>query len=179
MGLFDFFRKNKTSNQDVTLNKPEVELNEIVEEFDNVDYLGKAASAGTKAKQAVKNKKYDKAWKLFHEQKEMYAMHANRSGFTARQALALDSQVHEELGNILRAEGKHLDAFNHILYWVCCNNNRPIQKHEQKLTAYFNRCKLKNVSLDTVINYSLQQWDEPYTFLQARDQVAQWSLINN
>ncbi|EJG0733295.1 hypothetical protein C4G28_RS10615 [Vibrio parahaemolyticus] len=70
MGLFDFFRKNKTSNQDVTLDKPEVELDEIVEEFDNVDYLGKAASAGTKAKQAVKNKKYDKAWKLFHEQKE-------------------------------------------------------------------------------------------------------------
>lgn len=78
--------------------------------------MGKAAEAGQKAKDAKRTKEYDKAWGLYHEQKMLYMQHANRSDFTNRQVLALDSQVHEDLANILRVEKKNDNALTHILY---------------------------------------------------------------
>lgn len=138
------------------------------------DYLGKAAKVGNEAKQAVKYKDFNKAWKLFHEQKSYYMKHANKSGFSAQDALSLDSNVHEHLANILRIEGKHHDAFFNILYWVIASKHRPIKKHEQKLLAYFNRCKFKNISLTEVNNYIEEQGDSLVDVLNIKEQVGQW-----
>lgn len=55
--------------------------------------------------------------------------------------------------NILRVEGKHLDAFFHIFLWVATSKHRKIKKHDQKLQAYFNRCKFKKLTLDEVKAY--------------------------
>lgn len=97
-------------------------LDEIISDFSENDCLGKAAEAGNKAKQAIKDKKFDIAWKLLHEQKQHYMEHAKKNQFSAQQALSLDSNVHESLANILRLEGKHQDAFFNILYWVIASN---------------------------------------------------------
>ncbi|EJG0692348.1 hypothetical protein C4G81_RS22265 [Vibrio parahaemolyticus] len=137
------------------------------------DFLGKAANAGQKAKKAMKLKNFDEAWGLFHEQKSLYIQHANRSGFTANQTLALDATVHEEMANILRQEGKHNDALVHIVYWVLAGSERPIKRHDQKLQAYFNRCKFQKVSFE-LAKENMAKLKMPVSFLDAKSIVSDW-----
>lgn len=163
-----------SSRLNITELEAGTDLNEIISEFEEGDCLGKAAEAGNKAKQAVKNKEFDKAWELLHEQKKHYMEHANKNGFSARQVFSLDSNVHESLANILRVEGKHHDAFFHVLYWVIASYHRPIKKHQQKLRAYFNRCKFKNTSINDVNNYIEQHGKSIVNILKIKEQVAKW-----
>ncbi|MFA0570700.1 hypothetical protein [Vibrio gallaecicus] len=137
------------------------------------DFLGKAANAGHKAKAAMKLKNFDEAWGLFHEQKSLYIEHANRSGFTANQALALDATVHEEMANILRQENKHNDALVHIVYWVVAGSERPIKRHNQKLLAYFNRCKFQNVPFE-LAKENMGKLKMPVSLLDAKSIVSEW-----
>jgi hypothetical protein len=127
----------------------EQHLQDILEEGNKNDFLGKAAEAEADALIAIEAKKYDEAWRLFHEQKMQYIKHASRSGFTRLQTLALDGSVSEYLANILRLEGKHLDALTHIVYWVA-SSSRKTKKQKQKLVAYFNRAGLAALDLSTV-----------------------------
>ena len=174
MGLFSIFKKKKPKADSEFQKYAE----EMIAEFQANDFLGKAAEAGHKAKAAVQAKQHDTAWGFYHEQKNFYMQHANRCGFTARQALALDSQVHEDLANILRIEGKSYDALIHILYWVLANNDKPIKRHQQKLSAYFGRCKFKNTSLNEVISFSSTHATE-HTFFLAQSKVAEWKAKEN
>lgn len=84
---------------------------------DQVDYLYLAAEAGRDAKAAAKAGNFDTAWGLFHDQKQIYLQYAQHQGWGARQTLALDSSVHEDLADLLRLEKRHREAFPHILYW--------------------------------------------------------------
>ena len=93
MGLFSIFKKKKPKSD----TEFEDYAQKVMADFQKNDFLGKAAEAGHKAKAAVKDKQYDKAWGFYHEQKSFYMQHANRSGFTAKQALALDASVHEDI----------------------------------------------------------------------------------
>lgn len=173
MGIFNFFKKKKTTvdnNSEAT-----VSTERLLAEFERKDFLGKAAVSGHKAKTAVKNKQYDKAWELFHKQKTLYMQHADRCGFTANHTLALDATVHEELANILRLESKHEEAFTNIVYWVLAGSDRPIKRHQQKLKSYFNRCKFKNTSLTEVEDTIASNSALPdYTL--ARSFVSEWVI---
>lgn len=145
----------------------------MMDESRKNDYLGKAAEVGHKAKAAVKAKKYDEAWGFYHEQKSFYMQHANRTGFTAKQALALDASVHEDMANILRLESKHKDALVNIVYWVLAGSDRPIKRHQQKLQSYFNRCKFNNTNLAEAAKRIEEQNILPeYTL--ARSIVSEW-----
>lgn len=137
------------------------------------DYLGQAAVAGRNAKEAAKAGEFDKAWGLFHEQKQLYLCHAQSQGWSARHTLALDASIHEDLANILRLEKRHKDALADIVYWVAANRHRPIKKHADKLRTYFNRCKLKNTTLEDVEAYlSRRKGHASYTAIQK--QVRRW-----
>ncbi|RZF84367.1 hypothetical protein EXT46_03360 [Pseudoalteromonas sp. CO325X] len=146
---------------------------EVSSAYIQEDFLGKAANAGQKAKKAMKLKNFDEAWGLFHEQKSLYIQHANRSGFTANQALALDATVHEEMANILRQEGKHNDALVHIVYWVLAGSERRIKRHDQKLQAYFNRCKFQKVPFE-LAKENMAKLKMPVSFLDAKSIVSDW-----
>lgn len=137
------------------------------------DYLGEAALLGHEAKAAIKDKKYDKAFKLYQSQKELYLHHANRQGFTTQQTFSLDASVHENLANILRLEHKNDDALAHILYWVIAQKERPIKRHSQKLAAYFNRCNFSNVLIEEAINFSALDISKP-DYRTAQIKVAEW-----
>jgi hypothetical protein len=143
-----------------------------IEEMIKRDHLGKAAEAGRKAKGAIKNKKYDEAWGLLHEQKFQYMEHANLNGFNMEQTLALDADVHEHLANILRLENKHKDALTHILYWVAAQNHRPKKSHEKKLASYFNRCKLKNTTLEDAFAFSSNV--KGTSFIISKNKITEW-----
>ena len=170
MGLFDLFKRKKATTFDPSSS---VYANEIEADFRRSDFLSKAATAGHQAKAAVKEKRYDAAWKLYHQQKGYYMRHASRYGHSPRGALALDATVHEDLANILRLEGKHTDALVHIVYWVLAGANRPIRRHQQKLRSYFNRCKFKNITLDEAQKETASQSALPDLTL-ARSVVARW-----
>lgn len=169
MGLFSIFKKKKP--------KPDSEFDnyaeKVIEDFQKNDFLGKAAEVGRKAKAAVKSKQYDEAWGLYHDQKSFYMQHANRTGFTAKQVLALDASVHEEMANILRLENKHEDALVNIVYWVLAGVDRPIKRHQQKLRSYFNRCKFKNIELAEAENDIASNTQLP-EFTLAKSMVAEW-----
>lgn len=152
MGLFDIFKRSRrpvpvpeTSERE----KVDALRKEIFGDRDETDYLGKAAMCEKAGLTATKEKRFDDAWKCFHEQKAHYMGHANRSEFTPAQALALDASVSAHLANILRLESKHFDAFEHILYWVATSPGQT-KTQEQKLKAYFNRAKIDGLSLDAV-----------------------------
>ncbi len=152
MGLFDWLKKKRHDEIQIT-----VEIQDSVEEkpttestkYDDLvlsetDFLGKAAKAKNEALDAIKAKKYDKAWGLLHDVKTNYLQHANRSEFSTRDTIRLDATVHEHFANILRIEAKHRDAFVHILYWIAAND-RMTKNQQNKLSSYFNRAKFQNV----------------------------------
>lgn len=173
MNIFDIFKK-KNKQEKVTVE--DNHFQEVLDDFNKHDYLSKAAEAGHKANAAVKNKEFDKAWGFYHEQKLLYMQHADRSGFTMQQVFALDSQVHENLANILRIESKHDDALVSILYWIIANNDKPIKRHQQKLTAYFNRCKLGNTSIEDAMVFSTTNMASlDYSSIQLK--VAEWRSL--
>ena len=152
MSIFDIFRLKKRPSptlEHIEQRKVEDLRTEIFGKRDMTDYLGKAAMCEKKGLAKMKEKKFDEAWKSFHEQKTHYMRHANRSGFTPQQALALDASVSVNLANVLRLESKQLDAFIHILYWVS-TSPATTKTQEQKLKAYFNRAKIESLNLDKV-----------------------------
>ncbi|WP_299083197.1 hypothetical protein [uncultured Ruegeria sp.] len=110
------------------------------------DYLGKAADAKHAAKAAVKAGEHDKAWGLFHEQKEHYLKHAQAQGFDAEQVMRMDGSVSEDFANILRIEKRHTQALVHVLYWIV-TSPQTIKRHDTKLEAYFARCKFQTTML--------------------------------
>ena len=142
MGFFSIFKKKRPkADQEF-----DYYAKNAIGHFQKNDFLGKAAEAGHKAKVAVKAKQYDEAWGFYHDQKSFYMQHANRSGFTDKQVVALDASVHENMANILRLRNKHEDALVHIVYWILAGSDRPLKRHQQKLQSYFNRCKFKNTA---------------------------------
>ena len=161
MGIFDFFRK-RLSREHVPEEKTElqalVEMDEAdfqayqkhaIKELWKHDYLGFAATSKHEALAALEARQYDKAWKLFHEQKLHYLKHASRSHFTRLQTLALDASVSEDLANVLRLEGKHKTALVHALYWVAASPRRT-KTQDRKLSAYFNRAKIIGIDYSAV-----------------------------
>jgi hypothetical protein len=144
------------------------------ESLSRPDFLGLAAAAGSEAREAVRAGYYNKAWGLYQDQKNLYLQHANHSGFTARQAIALDASMHQQMANVLRLEGRHADALVHILYWAAGASTRPVKAHEAKVRAYFNRCKMKNTTLDEVQVY-LSSRRGPANYSGIQKQVKRWA----
>ncbi len=108
-----------------------------------IDYLGKAATKKQKGKQAVKDKKFDDAWRYFNEQKVLYLNHATQSGsgFDRLSTMVLEASVHVDFANILRLEGKYESALSHLSYVYKLNfiAKRPIATLEKKLQTYFSK----------------------------------------
>jgi len=169
MGWLDFFKRKSTTAAGIT-EAPDVGLDELLGSFPVEDYLGKAAEAGHNAKAAVRERRFDDAWRLYAEQKSFYMQHAKAYEFTAAQALALDASVSEHLANILRMEKKHHDALVHILY--CALASRPTKALQTKLPVYFKRCHFHGVQFDAV--EAMMQSQTRWTFDKIKDQVRQW-----
>lgn len=98
--------------------------------------------------------------------------HAQSQGWSARHTLVLDASVHEDLANILRLEKRHKDALANIIYWVAASRHRPIKKNADKLRVYFNRCKLKNTTLEDVETYlSRRKGSASYSAIQKQVRI--------
>ena len=107
------------------------------------DYLGPAAEHKHKAEQAIKEKRFDDAWRHLNEQKINYFQHAKQCNFTEKQTLGLDAVVHITMGNLLRREGKHLQALYHIasVYKVGKLENPQNDSNDDRLRIYYKRAK--------------------------------------
>jgi hypothetical protein len=150
-----------------------ISADDFLASFDTTDYLGDAARLGNEANEAMREKRYDDAWRLLHQQKERYGKHAVRYGMTTRQAVALDASVHEELANIRRLEGNHDDALVHLLYCVW-SSARPTKAQGKKIDAYFRRCEFTGVSLDDLSLFKQSTSD----FRAIRASVTNWRTKN-
>ena len=175
MGLLDLFKK-KRSLPAVREEIHEDFSTRLLADFARHDYLGKAALAGEKARSAKKQGDFNAAWGFYQEVKEHYIQHAARQKFTAAQTLALDATVSQQLADILRLEGKHHDALVHIIYWVACTH-KPSKSQEQKLRAYFNRCKFRSVTLTSLESYVSISRSKP-DFTRIRDTVSEWRVAD-
>lgn len=113
------------------------------------DHLGKAAIAKRAAKKAIKERRFDDAWRHLHEQQGEWIQSAAKNGRTKQQTLSLLSSIHEDMANILRLEGSHDEALAHILHCVA-SSSRPTQTQQKKLASYFRRCKFEGISQDRV-----------------------------
>ncbi len=169
MGWLDIF-KRRVSPKPTLPEPPEIGLDEFLGQFPTEDYLGKAAEAGHSAKLAVKERRFDDAWRLYATQKQLYMQHAKYYEFTGQQTLALDASVSEHLANILRIEKKHDDALVHILY--CALNSRPTKSIQSKLPTYFKRCNFQKINFDLI--EGMMQVPTRWTFTKIREHVRQW-----
>ncbi|MEL4399033.1 hypothetical protein AAEJ42_01975 [Shewanella algae] len=143
--------------------------------IDFEDFLGPAAKAKHAAKDAIREGRYDDAWKQLHIQKENYLKNSSRHGFTKIQTLSLDADPHEDFANILRLEKKHNDAFVNILYWVSAQSHRPKKSHASKLKSYFNRTSFKNsVSFDEVEGFIESRVGKLNTYVVCQRKVKEW-----
>jgi len=111
------------------------------------DYLSSAAHEKQLAKDAIKGKRFDDAWRHLGNQKAYYLQHASKMRFIRLDTLVIEASPHEDMANILRLEGKHKQALGHIAYVYAANyhGKRPLATLEKKLEAYFNRA-YKNMS---------------------------------
>ena len=109
------------------------------------DYLGKAAHEKQSAKIAIKEKRFNDAWRHLNNQKDLYLKHAHRMQFSEIHTLVIDSSPHEDMANILRLEGKHKNALSNISYTYKAAHlaDRPTITLEKKLEAYYNRAYKK------------------------------------
>ena len=170
--IFGFFSANKKKIN--AISKSASVSGKRTLAYDNSDYLGLAADEGNKAKLAVKEKKYDKAWKHYHKQKSYFLKHANRSGFSPAQVLSLDSTVHEQMANVLRLEGKHEQGLTDIVYWICANSDKSIKRHDSKFKSYFDRCKFENTDVGDAFS-EVKRVKGLAEYTVARSIVAQWA----
>ena len=137
-----------------------------------VDHLGNAAAARTQAHEAARAGDFDAAWAHFHEEKRHFMLHANSQRFSAEDTLSLDATVHEKLGNLLRKEKRHNDAFTHIVYWVSAQRHRPIKRHYEKFCAYYNRATSMTVNIEDA--WTIIATAPTLEFDQCRSIVAEW-----
>lgn len=175
MGLLDLFKKKRFPPA-VREESYDGFSARLLADFARQDYLGKAALAGENARSAKKQGDFNAAWGFYQEMKEHYIQHAARQKFIAAQTLALDAAVSQQLADILRLEGKHHDALVHIIYWVACTH-KPSKTQEQKLRAYFNRCKFRSVTLADLESYVSISRSNP-DFTKIRDTVSGWRVAD-
>ena len=167
--MYNFLKKGKEKKK---TNKPYKKIVVDINFPKHEDYLGKAADAKINALQSVKEGKYDKAWGLFQNQKKYYIQHALECKFTEHQMLALEVSVDEHLANILRLEGNHGGAFLSIMRWVVFSG-KTTKAQEKKLSAYFNRVKLKNTTIEEVRKF-IDSVQGKCEYKDIEDQVQKW-----
>ena len=173
MDIFNFFRNTRQKKNTIQTSTEVPSAEEILSSIPHSkDYLGKAAERGHAAKAAIRDRKFDTAWKMLHEQKMLYAKHAKSQHWTAKDVLCLDGSVSEDLANILRLETKHHQAFAHILYWII-TSKVSIKRHQQKLSTYLKRCKFKNITLETVEKF-IEPLKENPDFSLIQTKVEEW-----
>ena len=145
-----------------------------------IDNLGLAALARQNAEVAIKEKRYDDAWRFYHEQSEHYDRYISSGDypFTESQARCLQSSIDEGFANILRLQGKHKQALVHIVFWIGSHfaADRKTLAMTKKLKAYFNRCKYVDDTL-----YDAQQLIESFKlnhsmtmFITTKDLISTW-----
>lgn len=171
MKIFNFFRSKRAAALD--LDEPfEAYAARTMAEFAATDHLGKAAVARDEAKAALTEKKFDEAWRKYHEEKQHFMNHAARCNFTAAQTIALDGSVSKALANVLRLEKRHGEAFVHVVYWVA-SSQIETKEQTQKLRAYFNRCKFDRREMKHV--RALIEQLQPLPDLRAvQEAIAGW-----
>jgi len=153
MGIFDFI-KNKllgTKQKIETVNRHE-EFNDLVE---HRDYLESAAEKKCEALNLIKEKRFDDAWRVLHQKKQLLMLHSNQYGCTKQQAIAIDGAVHEHLANILRLEGRHDEALIHCVYWIKSSADHHITTSQlKKLPAYLNRSSVNKDAHQSITDYA-------------------------
>lgn len=135
--------------------------------------LGLAALSKDMGDSAVKEGRYDEAWRHYHDQKIYFFKHANMCKFNKTQIDSLDATVSLSLANVLKLEGKHNLALVHLAYCYCSELCRGIltNRTDNKLGIYFRRCKLKTITLDE-LKISLQSYSINLQF----QEIQNWIL---
>lgn len=136
------------------------------------DYLGQAANAGSKARDAIETGDFDAAWGQYQEMSRLYLKHAQREGFTAKQTLALVGSVHRAMARLLRQENKHHEALVHILFCTACSD-KPLDKELKHYRPFVNRCKFRSVDLAEVTE-RISEWRTVPDFRAIQEKVAEW-----
>ncbi len=183
MGIFNFFNKGKSqslpgevvceSDSSDDISDDEFVVSGLVFKEGN---LGKAAKVGHKAKDAVRAGEYDLAWSLFSEQQRIYMKHAMEQSFSAADTFTIDGSVSVDFANILRLEGKHRQALVHIIYWIV-TSRFSYKTHDQKLGAYFRRCKFNNLNLCDIERFIEDSRGRP-DFEAIQLMVANWGGVD-
>ncbi len=118
------------------------------------DHLEEANKYKNIAQLLIKKQDYNAAWDNLSKQKEHYLLYSSKNNSNEKQALDLDSSIHEDYARILKYENKHKHALVNIIYYL--SSSEKTNSNKEKLQTYFEEAKLKNISYKQVENYTFQ-----------------------
>jgi hypothetical protein len=136
------------------------------------DFLGQAADAGSRAREAIEAGDLNAAWGHYQRMSHLYLQHAQKERFTRQQTLELVGSTHGAMASLLRQEGRHPDALVHILYCIACSGTAS-EKDLKRYRPFVNRCKFQEFGLEEVAE-KLQRWKENPDLASIRDTVSEW-----
>lgn len=138
--MFDYFKKKD-------IEEPHV----YPTDFDHLEEANKYKNI---AQNLIKKHDYSAAWDNLSKQKEHYLHYSSNNNSNEKQALDLDSSIHEDYAQILKYENKHKHALINIIYYL--SSSEKTQSKQKKLQTYFEQAKLKNISYRQVEDYTFQ-----------------------
>ncbi len=171
----------KNEESDIRQSEAYIELKKYFD-VNHKDYLGPAAESKKAANLAIKERRFDDAWRHLHEQQSAWLQHANAERYTKAQTLSLLASVHFDMANILRLEKRHDEALAHILYALASDqpsNTSDIMGYkDKKLGPYFRRCKFGlHINEDTA-KESIVTLGKDLDFRLAQEIVYEWRHEN-
>ena len=81
------------------------------------NYLGRPAEMRGRIVEAMSRDAFDAAWKLAHEVQNQYLLHAEHEHFDRAQTLSLSASVQKLTADILRRQGRPVEALRHYLFY--------------------------------------------------------------
>ncbi len=115
------------------------------------------------AELAVKKKNYSKALNIYRE--EILQLQDSWDGLfqNGYQLVEFDAVISKGLANVLRLQGKHLEALVELTYFISVFRRsswvNPNEAQEEKLKAYLRRAKLHNIGINELNDY-LDSFDD-------------------
>ena len=113
------------------------------------------------AELAVKKKNYSKALDIYRE--EILQLQDSLNSGNGYQLVEFDAVISKGIANVLRLQGKHLEALVELTYFISVfrrsiwvNTN---EAQEEKLKAYLRRAKLHNIGINELNDY-LDSFDD-------------------
>lgn len=115
-------------------------------------HLLKAANYNKNARNALSEGCFDLAWSETEKARNEYILHANYQRWPLDETMQLVASCSKLSANILRLEGRHIEALRHYLYYLM-HQKRLTKTDTKRLSAYIKDSQLSGGSVGAAMDF--------------------------